>query len=486
MDTAIKPTTDFTEKQPMNKSHLLSTVLTLMVTLLAAASAQAAVVTNTNDSGPGSLRQTIANATAVDFMITFDASLSGQTILLTSGELVIDKNFYIFIDASALPHGLTISGNNASRVVHIQAPGRAVMTALTISGGKANSGAGILNENNLFLFESTVTGDQASSQGGGIYNDFGNLTLRGVTLKANTAGGGGGALFNQSGVVNLINTTLSGNTAVNFGGGIGNDGGTAILNIENSIVATNSGPAAGSGPDIGNRNGGTISPAGANLIGDNDTVGTAFPAGPLAGTTASPLNPLLAPLADYGGQTMTLLPLQGSPAIDAAIATGTTPTSDQRGYPRPFGPAGDIGSVEVTDTDGDGLDNGYETAVLGTDPNSVDSDSDGLVDGTGGTVTVAVYLTLYPSGPAPVDTDSDGFVDGEQDFGTDPAVSNVGDVAPRGSPDNVIDLGDLLVLTRLVTGAATPTLLESKLGDINSDTKLNTADLLFLLPSVLN
>ena len=419
----------------MNITRLLGGVLTLIIALPVSLSAQAVVVTNTNNSGPGSLRQAIANATLVDPVITFDASLSGKTILLTSGELVINNGFFISIDATALPDGLTISGNNASRVFRVGFSGSAIIGGLTISGGTSGgSGGGILNNGILYMNGCTVSGNQAAVQGGGIYNDSLSVvtTLTNVTLSANTAGNAGGALFNLSGGVKLINTTVSGNTASNFGGGVANDGVTAILSLENSLIAGNSGPAAGFGSDIGNRNGGTITPAGANLVGDNDTVSTAFPAGPLVGTTASPLNPLLAPLGDYSGPTMTRLPLLGSPAIDAAFALGTTPPTDQRVFPRPFGPASDLGSVEVTDTDGDGIDNGYETAVLGTSPNSVDSDNDGLVDGAGGTVAVAVYLTLYPSGPVPVDTDSDGFVDGEQDLGTDPAVSNVGDVAPRG------------------------------------------------------
>ncbi|MEO1668961.1 MAG: hypothetical protein AAFU54_30310 [Chloroflexota bacterium] len=40
-------------------------------------------VPNTNDDGAGSLRQAIADANAND-TITFDASLSGQTITLTN------------------------------------------------------------------------------------------------------------------------------------------------------------------------------------------------------------------------------------------------------------------------------------------------------------------------------------------------------------------------------------------------------------------
>src|SRR6266404_1827545 len=51
-------------------------------------------VTTTNDSGPGSLRQAIADAQDGD-TIQFDPSLNGRTITLTSGELVINKNITI-------------------------------------------------------------------------------------------------------------------------------------------------------------------------------------------------------------------------------------------------------------------------------------------------------------------------------------------------------------------------------------------------------
>ena len=132
----------------------------------------------------------------------------------------------------------------------------------------------------------------------------------------------------------------------------------------------------------------------------------------------------------------------------------------------------------IVDTDGDGLDDSYEL-TLGLNPNLVDTDGDGIVDGQGGVVSVVNY-------PGGINLDLDGFVDGEQDFGTNPAVSNLGDVAPRGSPDNLIDLGDLLVLTRLASGAILPTGLEMVLGDINGDSQLNAPDILLLQRAVLN
>src|SRR6476469_8420985 len=72
-------------------------------------------VTNTNDSGVGSLRQAMINAGSGD-TITFHSSLSGQTITLVS-TLVINKN--LTIDGSALASKISISGNNSVRVFDI-------------------------------------------------------------------------------------------------------------------------------------------------------------------------------------------------------------------------------------------------------------------------------------------------------------------------------------------------------------------------------
>jgi subtilisin len=131
-------------------------------------------------------------------------------------------------------------------------------------------------------------------------------------------------------------------------------------------------------------------------------------------------------------------------------------------------------TVSDADSDGDGLNNIYEVTVLGTSPENVDSDSDGLVDGADG----VVLITDLPGG---IDGDGERFVDGEQDTGTDPLTTNIiGDIAPRDTPNYQLDAGDLVLLTRLVTGVITPTPLESALGDINGDTHINAADLLLL------
>jgi hypothetical protein len=159
-------------------------------------------------------------------------------------------------------------------------------------------------------------------------------------------------------------------------------------------------------------------------------------------------------------------------------------------------------AIADADSDGDGLNNIHEATILGTSPESVDSDGDGLADGAGGVVPLVVL-------PGGIDMNEDGFVDGEMDLGTDPAdadsdddgvsdgdevslygidptVSNLGDVAPRNDLDNLIDLGDLLVLTRLVTGSALPGDLDIILGDINGDNQLDVVDILLLQQTVMN
>src|SRR6476646_5553177 len=70
--------------------------LCLAVLCALATSAHGIIITvaNTNDSGPGSLRQALVDSQDGD-TIDFDPSLKGQTISLTSVELVINKSITI-------------------------------------------------------------------------------------------------------------------------------------------------------------------------------------------------------------------------------------------------------------------------------------------------------------------------------------------------------------------------------------------------------
>jgi hypothetical protein len=103
------------------------------------------------------------------------------------------------------------------------------------------------------------------------------------------------------------------------------------------VTATASLFANGAGGNLSVDPGEFVS-GGHNLF--SDTPGVALDPTDLVNT-----DPLLGPLADNGGPTMTMALLPGSPAIDAGVPVPGV-TTDQRGVPRPQGQAPDIGAFE--------------------------------------------------------------------------------------------------------------------------------------------
>ena len=99
-------------------------------------------VTSAANSGAGSLRAEI-NAAHNGDTIVFAPNLDGQTITLTKGELLLNKNLTI---AGPSDQGVTISGNNNSRVFEVAAGTQVNLSGLTINNGlaKAGDGGGIL------------------------------------------------------------------------------------------------------------------------------------------------------------------------------------------------------------------------------------------------------------------------------------------------------------------------------------------------------
>jgi hypothetical protein len=235
--------------------------------------------------------------------------------------------------------------------------GTLTVTNSTVNDNNTDgAGGGIHNDGLVILANSIISSNFAKYSGGGLDNFLGTLTITNSTVNDNNTDGAGGGVRND-GTVTFINSTISNNRA-EYSGGIYNLATAIVLDstissnsagfFANGIYSTHSltlknnifaNTFPGSRGDCVN-NGGTITDNGYNLIEDSSTA-----CGLSNGVKNNIIgqNPLLGPLADNGGPTLTHALLPGSPAINAGNSAETT---DQRGVARPVGLADDIGALE--------------------------------------------------------------------------------------------------------------------------------------------
>ena len=357
----------------------------------------------------------------------------------------------------------------------------------------SGSGGGIANDlGDLVVSGSTVSGNAAiceqatpgdpdiCGRGGGILNAGGDADVTNSTITGNTSdlvssdhelylgGGGGGGVAHMPGrtggsvvtyycpVTTIDSVTITENTAAH-GGGVNTRWETYVgsmydvedwrvgynensqpilecpgLSVTNTIIAGNATTVTAGTEDSW----GGFTSNGHNLVGD----GTGAPSDGIGDITTN--DPMLGPLADNGGATLTNALLKSSPAIDAG---DTLLIADQRARSRPQGPADDIGAFEsqpnlgrpVADFDGDGnTDHGVfrpETGgwwVFGQDTRYLGLSSDVPVpadyDGNGATDHAVfrpssgswyiegqapVYFGLSTDIPVPGDYDGNGTTD---------------------------------------------------------------------------
>lgn len=334
---------------------------------------------------------TAANTAGGTNTIDFDGVVfaASQTILLSGTQLAITSGTLTINGTGA--NLLTISGGNLSRIFSISVGATATITGLTVfngnGGGTPNTGfgGGVFNAGTLTLTNVAVTDNQSSGggNGGGVYNLSGLLTINNSTINSNIGANGGGGILNFSGATMIINnSTITENnvTIANGGGGIANVG---TITVTGSTIANNSAAAnpgggvvnfgsftsgssiyadntAASNPDFS----GTLTSNNFNLI--EDTTGTTISLfegrsnkglSNLAANDITGVDPMLGPLQNNGGTTLTKALLPGSPAIDTGNSFGLL--TDQRGSMRPVddpntvnpvpivGNLADIGAFEV-------------------------------------------------------------------------------------------------------------------------------------------
>ncbi|NQU11810.1 cadherin-like domain-containing protein, partial [bacterium] len=209
------------------------------------------VVTNTNDSGSGSLRQAIANANTGEII---DLSGLSGTIALTSGELTIDKSVALRGPGADT---LTISGSDLDHVIQVEAGAHVAvdLSGLRIADGRSDddglrgfAGAGIYSYFSdvtlvdVVVADNICTGLDIEKAGGGIFNAFGNMSLVNTHVVNNTVvhpeSSSGGGIHNYYGNVILENSTVANNTA-SFETGSGNYGGAGISSHDGTLTLRN-------------------------------------------------------------------------------------------------------------------------------------------------------------------------------------------------------------------------------------------------------
>jgi Right handed beta helix region len=261
-------------------------------------------VTNTNDTGAGSLRAAITSAVTGDTIDFNLASLPG-TISLTSAELLINKSLTVRGPGA---DQLTISGANARRVLRVRITTAGVAGA-TISG--------------LKIADGTTT-----ANGGGIHLEQGGLTLFNCVVANNTAPGasavGGGIMADAGTRLGVFDSVVRDNSCAFSGGGIGTP--TTIgaeVTVARSTISGNSATASGS------RGGGVyVTPASSCTLANTRVTGNSaagigggiynLGSASIQGGSVD-LNQVLAPFGEGGG-----ISNEGTLTLTAATVSGNT------------------------------------------------------------------------------------------------------------------------------------------------------------------
>ena len=234
----------------------------------------------------------------------------------------------------------------------------------------AGTGGAIRALGGVNITYSTIANNHARASGGGI-DSFGPSRIAYSTISANTAGDQAAA-FHLSGNTSIENSTISGNSAPFISIGY-LSGPSSIVNstiaynitsdpfdncfpgalliwndveIESSILARNT-CNGNAGWDITGSGPSGVNPPPPPVISGGDNLIERFALTTVPADTITGVDPLLGPLADNGGRTLTHLPASGSMAIDRGNNLAGF-TVDQRGdgFPRTKGARTDIGAVE--------------------------------------------------------------------------------------------------------------------------------------------
>jgi hypothetical protein len=285
-----------------------------------------------------------AQLTVTNCTVANNSAFDGGGIGVVSGSATITGATITNNRGTAGGEGAGVSNQGTTSIANSTIAGNEILGAGSTGGGIENIGSGVLT-----VTGSTVVGNTSQERGAGIRNAGTSAAIINCTIVNNVVlSGTGGGISSSAGALTVDDSTVTGNTDVSTAatnaGGISFTGGAFTLN--NTIVADNF-TANGVQPNVF----GAVTAGSGNLIGAGDAGLTGITNGTngnQVGTIAAPINPLLGPLQNNGGTTLTRNPLAGSPVIDRGVnaAIGGGVTTDQRGFHRIVNNTVDIGAVE--------------------------------------------------------------------------------------------------------------------------------------------
>ncbi len=329
---------------------------------------------------------------AITTLTLNDCVLTGNTATQRGGGA--------WIQDSVMVKNCTFINNKCKNGGGIYLEYTGTIDSCTISSNTATmSGGGILSYGAfgaITVLNSRINNNTSSGDGGGVYGTFNAPQLINCTITGNIAGGDGGGIAANSIIPNaqlrVANSTIANNSAAGNGGGLATrataDSFPLVIAVSNSTISGNTAGGDGGGLHVSptsatyqnfrirnstvtsniasGKGGGIVGLAGfpltlaSTIVAKNSAPNAADVyrdaklalstclvsdiggIGTTTGLVSMGVDPLLAPLANNGGATLTHALLPGSPAINK----GSNPSflsTDQRG----IGYSRDINGVDI-------------------------------------------------------------------------------------------------------------------------------------------
>jgi hypothetical protein len=273
---------------------------------------------------------------------TYAPNASGGAIV-TANSLWLLNSTLSFNEAGAVDGVSSNSGGGA----YVFGDLLAINSTISYNSVREGDGGGAVVRGNTYAYYSVIDENSAKFDGGGIVT-YGNLTLANSTVSGNSAQSFFGALEALGPVALIENSTITLNIA-NGVPGVGVRPYQAMTVSLQSSMITNNTTAYGAAI-VENDLDRCCAAAQATITFDGARNIVRTPAITLpAGIATTGVCPLLGPLRDNGGPTLTHALLSKSPGIDEGDGLGFS--FDERGFYRISGNGADIGAYEIDQDD---------------------------------------------------------------------------------------------------------------------------------------